>query len=148
YDPGVGRFVSKDPISYAGGLNLYVYAPNPVGWVDALGLAKSSTSGHSSQAKRGQEFHNDMQKFPYPDGYKREREVKGAGRVDAINYEECAIIERKCTCSARTIKRGEAQVKRYCDQMKENTGQEYEGILDVLDPNTGARSIRVVVPKS
>lgn len=49
YDPGVGRFVSKDPISYAGGLNLYVYAPNPVGWVDPLGLAgypvKGSTVG-------------------------------------------------------------------------------------------------------
>ena len=31
YDPRVGRFVSKDPISYAGGLNLYAYAPNPLG---------------------------------------------------------------------------------------------------------------------
>ena len=40
YDPRVGRFISKDPISYAGGLNLYAYAPNPTGWVDALGLAK------------------------------------------------------------------------------------------------------------
>ena len=39
YDPQGGRFISKDPISYAGGLNLYVYAPNPVGWVDPLGLA-------------------------------------------------------------------------------------------------------------
>ncbi|WP_047296772.1 RHS repeat-associated core domain-containing protein, partial [Pseudomonas lundensis] len=38
YDPRVGRFVSKDPISYAGGLNLYAYAPNPVEWVDPLGL--------------------------------------------------------------------------------------------------------------
>ncbi|KMN13393.1 RHS repeat-associated core domain-containing protein, partial [Pseudomonas weihenstephanensis] len=27
YDPRVGRFISKDPISYAGGLNLYAYAP-------------------------------------------------------------------------------------------------------------------------
>ena len=42
YDPRVGRFVSKDPISYAGGLNLYAYAPNPVEWVDALGLSKRS----------------------------------------------------------------------------------------------------------
>ena len=41
YDPRVGRFISKDPIGYAGGLNLFVYAPNPVGWVDPLGLAKS-----------------------------------------------------------------------------------------------------------
>ncbi|WP_134928790.1 RHS repeat-associated core domain-containing protein, partial [Pseudomonas protegens] len=40
YDPEVGRFVSKDPISYAGGLNLYQYAPNPILWLDPLGLAK------------------------------------------------------------------------------------------------------------
>jgi len=38
YDPGVRRFVSNDPISYAGGLNLHQYAPKPVGWVDPLGL--------------------------------------------------------------------------------------------------------------
>ncbi len=41
YDPRVGRFICKDPIGYAGGLNLFAYAPNPVGWVDPLGLAKS-----------------------------------------------------------------------------------------------------------
>ena len=40
YDPLVGRFISKDPIGYAGGLNLYVYAPNPVFWIDPFGLAK------------------------------------------------------------------------------------------------------------
>jgi len=39
YDPGVGRFVSQDPISYAGGINLYIYAPNPVLWTDPWGLS-------------------------------------------------------------------------------------------------------------
>ena len=38
YDPRVGRFVCKDPINYAGALNLYAYVPNPTGWVDPLGL--------------------------------------------------------------------------------------------------------------
>nr|WP_274603708.1 RHS repeat-associated core domain-containing protein [Pseudomonas lutea] len=38
YDPGVGRFISKDPIGYSGGLNLYHYVPNPAGWIDPLGL--------------------------------------------------------------------------------------------------------------
>jgi RHS repeat-associated protein len=38
YDPAVGRFISKDPIGYAGGLNLYAYAPNPTAWIDPLGL--------------------------------------------------------------------------------------------------------------
>ncbi|QCT21066.1 type IV secretion protein Rhs [Jejubacter calystegiae] len=40
YDPGVGRFTTQDPIGLQGGLNLYQYAPNPLGWVDPLGLYK------------------------------------------------------------------------------------------------------------
>jgi uncharacterized protein RhaS with RHS repeats len=40
YDPGVGRFVSQDPIGLRGGSNPFMYAPNPNGWVDPLGLAK------------------------------------------------------------------------------------------------------------
>lgn len=39
YDPDIGRFISPDPIGLAGGINLYQYAPNPVGWSDPLGLA-------------------------------------------------------------------------------------------------------------
>ncbi|WP_327439129.1 RHS repeat-associated core domain-containing protein [Pseudomonas donghuensis] len=38
YDPDVGRFTQPDPIGLAGGLNLYQYAANPVGWIDPLGL--------------------------------------------------------------------------------------------------------------
>ncbi|MET3140221.1 RHS repeat-associated protein [Undibacterium sp. GrIS 1.2] len=38
YDPAVGRFVSEDPIGLAGGMNNFLYAPNPVGWIDPLGL--------------------------------------------------------------------------------------------------------------
>ena len=39
YDPDIGRFISQDPIGLLGGNNLYQYAPNPVGWIDPLGLA-------------------------------------------------------------------------------------------------------------
>jgi RHS repeat-associated protein len=39
YDPEVGRFISKDPIGFAGGLNLYAHVQNnPVNWVDPSGL--------------------------------------------------------------------------------------------------------------
>ncbi|MEK8982192.1 RHS domain-containing protein, partial [Escherichia coli] len=38
YDPDVGRFMVTDPIGLAGGINLYAYAPNPLGWIDPLGL--------------------------------------------------------------------------------------------------------------
>ncbi|EMA1870376.1 RHS domain-containing protein, partial [Cronobacter turicensis] len=40
YDPDAGRFISQDPIGLAGGINLYQYAPNPLVWVDPLGLRK------------------------------------------------------------------------------------------------------------
>jgi RHS repeat-associated protein len=39
YDPLSGRFVSKDPIGLLGGFNTHTYAPNPVQWIDPLGLA-------------------------------------------------------------------------------------------------------------
>ncbi len=38
YDPDVGRFTTSDPIGLRGGLNLYQYAPNPLSWIDPLGL--------------------------------------------------------------------------------------------------------------
>ncbi|CAB3774180.1 sugar-binding protein [Burkholderia paludis] len=53
YDPSSGRFVSKDPIGLAGGLNGYQYAPNPVSWVDPLGLSGNSLPGSSSVNRIG-----------------------------------------------------------------------------------------------
>ncbi|MEC9691168.1 RHS repeat-associated core domain-containing protein, partial [Escherichia marmotae] len=41
YDPDVGRFIVTDPIGLRGGLNLYAYAPNPLGWIDPLGLRRT-----------------------------------------------------------------------------------------------------------
>lgn len=38
YDPDTGMFVSQNPIGLAGGLNVYAYAPNPLSWIDPLGL--------------------------------------------------------------------------------------------------------------
>jgi uncharacterized protein RhaS with RHS repeats len=40
----VGRFTTQDPIGLRGGLNLYRYAPNPLMWVDPLGLVCASSS--------------------------------------------------------------------------------------------------------
>ncbi|SKC90559.1 RHS repeat-associated core domain-containing protein [Burkholderia sp. CF099] len=42
YDPHSGRFISKDPIGLAGGLNEYNYGNNPIR-IDPLGLAGVDT---------------------------------------------------------------------------------------------------------
>ncbi|MER3008067.1 RHS repeat-associated core domain-containing protein, partial [Serratia nematodiphila] len=44
YEPEVGRFTTQDPIGLRGGLNLYQYAPNPLMWVDPLGLMSCGVS--------------------------------------------------------------------------------------------------------
>ncbi len=44
YDPDIGRFTTPDPIGLTGGINLYHYTPNPLGYIDPLGLAKTSTA--------------------------------------------------------------------------------------------------------
>ncbi|WP_443699761.1 RHS repeat-associated core domain-containing protein, partial [Pseudomonas sp.] len=44
YDPDMGRFTTPDPIGLAGGLSLYQFASNPVGWADPWGWKCWSTA--------------------------------------------------------------------------------------------------------
>lgn len=46
YAPDMGRFITPDPIGLAGGINLYSYAPNPLSWIDPLGLLKCGLTGN------------------------------------------------------------------------------------------------------
>ncbi|WP_329957320.1 RHS repeat-associated core domain-containing protein [Pluralibacter gergoviae] len=43
YDAWGGCYTQVDPIGLSGGLNLYSYAPNPLTWVDPLGLSNFFT---------------------------------------------------------------------------------------------------------
>jgi RHS repeat-associated protein len=39
YNPTFGRFISEDPISFAGGINVYAYTKDsPANWIDPFGL--------------------------------------------------------------------------------------------------------------
>ncbi len=49
YDSNLGMFISRDPISFAGGQNLYTYCGNnPVNWVDPWGLDTITIGGIQS----------------------------------------------------------------------------------------------------
>ena len=56
YDPDSGRFTQQDPIGLAGGINLYQYAPNALGWVDPWGLSRCSVkpTKRLPEAEQGQ----------------------------------------------------------------------------------------------
>ncbi|MBJ2221792.1 RHS repeat-associated core domain-containing protein, partial [Pseudomonas sp. MF7453] len=56
FDPDVGRFTQPDPIGLAGGLNLYQYAPNAIGWVDPLGWAPVEPGDVIDYGKRAPGF--------------------------------------------------------------------------------------------
>ncbi|MCT9364984.1 RHS repeat-associated core domain-containing protein [Acinetobacter baumannii] len=58
YSPYVGRFISKNPIGLLGGLNGYVYAPNPIGWVDPYGLNNNPLVGIDLSNKSRSEIEN------------------------------------------------------------------------------------------
>lgn len=58
YDAGVGRWLNRDPIGYAGGLNLYAYCGgNPVMGSDPLGLCDNG-GGHPSGAPSQEAFNS------------------------------------------------------------------------------------------
>ncbi|TDR25012.1 RHS repeat-associated core domain-containing protein, partial [Hydromonas duriensis] len=55
YDPHSGRFVSRDPIGLLGGMNVHAYAPNPVEWIDPLGLYKGQPRTPNGQFGKGKD---------------------------------------------------------------------------------------------
>ena len=54
YDPQLGRWLTRDPIGFAGGLNLYAYCTNnPSNLIDMLGLSSSAGGGTAGFPDRG-----------------------------------------------------------------------------------------------
>ena len=64
YDPETGRWISKDPIGIAGGLNQYVaFDNNPINIVDPFGFMGSKSAGQAAGA--GAELYDNGNPFDY-----------------------------------------------------------------------------------
>ena len=60
YDPNAGSYISRDPISVAGGLNVYSYVYDTSTWIDILGLSPVNADRFPSwmDTKQGYERHH------------------------------------------------------------------------------------------
>ncbi|WP_028696535.1 RHS repeat domain-containing protein, partial [Pseudomonas cremoricolorata] len=105
YDPRVGRFIGKDPIGFAGGVNVYQYAPSPGNWVDPLGLA-AHRGRFQAQGKKLEESVSWDQDSPLSasDAQAKMEELKRKLSKKDLKLRQAAFsraerwIERACNC--------------------------------------------------
>ena len=87
YSPKQQRFINQDPIGLVGGVNHYQYAPNPINWVDPLGLScKENTwnafqkdhKGKFSSTTEAAEAYRDLieNMSPWPIGYDYTKHIR------------------------------------------------------------------------
>ncbi|WDN10448.1 DUF6531 domain-containing protein [Xanthomonas oryzae] len=75
YDCELGQFVVNDPLRLSAGENLYRYAPNTLGWMDAMGL-------HSTQVPYGD---TDLSRIAQ--AYRIDNDIRGGRNVAVFEYE-------------------------------------------------------------
>lgn len=64
YSPDTGQFINQDPIGLLGGLNNYQYAPNPIAWIDPLGLCNEEVANNTNAAGRLKYLGNETWESP------------------------------------------------------------------------------------
>jgi RHS repeat-associated protein len=119
FDPTLGRYISPDPIGLNGGLNLYGYVPNPLTWVDPLGLKKKCPP---TPSKRGPK--------PWPNGphnktiARRIREIK-AKNPTWVHTHGGTKTEKVIRIPVRAQRKGSKEVRRPDITFKRPDGTEY-----------------------
>jgi len=108
YNPDTGQFISQDPIGLRGGVNNYQYAPNPLGWIDPLGLCKE---GYAVV----RQYEND-----HPEGHFTVVVV-----IDDINYNTHQVVTKEDYSQTKIVRAGNATKNRVIS---------HEAIVELPDP--------------
>ena len=84
YDPEIGRFVSQDPIGFAGSDNFYEYAPNPIRWVDPYGLAPCKKKVANPRINMEHIFQGEINSKGQATGFHHEGSIGHSGKARII----------------------------------------------------------------
>ncbi|MDK2127045.1 RHS repeat domain-containing protein, partial [Parachitinimonas caeni] len=143
YDPDLGRFVSQDPIGLRGGINLFEYAPNPLEWIDPMGL--SGRKEPTPWIPPG----NSKEGWQHID----ERHVSGthaSGHGDLFEPGTTqAELEKVCECLVKKgtrISDPNKRMQTYEKRMKVNGRR--DRVRGVFDSHDGNRTITVFPVRS
>ncbi len=86
YDPGVQRWINRDPIQERGGANLHHFVSNnPAGQVDAFG---EKTAGDGRYGDCTKEQHNNLHSA-------LGTACKGSGQMKCLKSDDCDTIKSK-----------------------------------------------------
>ena len=85
YDPEIGRFVSQDPIGFAGSDNFYEYAPNPIRWIDPYGLAPCKKKVANPRINMEHIFHGEINRKGQATGFHHEGSIGHNTRARITN---------------------------------------------------------------
>ncbi|NJL73153.1 MAG: hypothetical protein HC888_17220 [Candidatus Competibacteraceae bacterium] len=98
----------------------------------------SSTSGNNSAAQQGQRVHEKSQPprelDPNDNNWRKNEPLGNGKRPDWRNDEKKIVVEDKPT-SPRNLKRAKKQAQDYADQLKKETGEDYQ-VYGRLYPGT------------
>ena len=114
YDPDAGRYISPDPIGLTGGLNLYEYGPNPIGWVDPMGLNKHYLMVEADPAD-SDDLSWTNNKYPYQDG--RQQYKSGKGKWGSSDDEPASDAKNPCPKALATNNKCHTEQKFCYDLM-------------------------------
>lgn len=158
YDSSTGRFLTRDPIGYGGGINLYAYvANNPENSVDPDGLSKKDKWYGYNNRDFQWWFHNCWKRKGDADATKEEMDVAyqvwvSRGSPTRGNCWGGKSLLQPCKAPHRLMQPGADELRMYSESHRQMeivwgkvlVGSIVGGAVLIGGPSTGAVILRVI----